>query len=533
MKKKKIATSIFLKFFVVMCAYALWELWVRLNPNSILPSPTNSIIQLFLMIEEGTLLIDCLNSLQRVLVGFTLASISGVILGVSFGIYPKIYKLFSPIFETLRPIPPIAWIPISIVLFTLGNPSSYFVIFIGAFFPIFSNTLLGVQEVLPLYIEVSKSLGASQWRTFINVVLPSSLPSIFAGLRVGLGFAWMCVIAAEMIAARSGLGYMIQLNRQLLSLDRVVAGMITIGVIGLIMTKLMEFLEIYLIPWRNSKTNTNKTSFINSEILANKSENLLMDKYIGGCQIEINNIYFGYTEEHNVLNNFSLEIPRNQVLCIIGLSGCGKTTLIRLLAGLEKPAQGKILLNKRPLIENINNVTMVFQGFSLFPWKTAYKNVLYAMHDQTHRININDSKNYAHDLLEMVGLSGKSQFYPSQLSGGQQQRVSVIRALAKKPHLLLLDEPLASLDSYTREILQNDISQIINKCGITTIIITHDISEALYMGDRIIVMSSKGEIIKDVLVPFREIRPRPQKLRHEPEMLKIQEELWNLLRENE
>ncbi|MDP2860913.1 MAG: ABC transporter permease [bacterium] len=216
------------------------------------PSPISICSQLIQLFLYQNYIIDVASSLKRVLAGFFLASIVGVSLGVITGINHRLSYIVKPTIELLRPIPPIAWIPIAILLFGLGDLPAIFLVFLGAFFPIFSNTYLGATHVDGKYIKAAYSLGATMREIILDVLIPSSLPSIFTGLKVGLGVGWMAVIAAEMVGAQSGLGYSIQMNRLLLDINKVVAGMVTIGVIGALLNLLLDEARRKLIPWNRT-----------------------------------------------------------------------------------------------------------------------------------------------------------------------------------------------------------------------------------------------------------------------------------------
>nr|VFK44623.1 MAG: NitT/TauT family transport system permease protein [Candidatus Kentron sp. SD]VFK49612.1 MAG: NitT/TauT family transport system permease protein [Candidatus Kentron sp. SD] len=198
---------------------------------SFLPAPSSVAKAFFDMYHDGLLVTSVIESLSRVFYGFSAALLVGLSIGYGMGSYPRFKDAVVLPLEMLRPIPPIAWIPLAIIVFGISNLSAYFVIFIGALFPILTNTELGVRQVRGGYIEAAKIYGASDLNLLRHIVLPSALPSIFSGIVIGLGFSWMVVVAAEMVAANSGLGYQIQLDRQLLRLDRVIAGMVTIGVL--------------------------------------------------------------------------------------------------------------------------------------------------------------------------------------------------------------------------------------------------------------------------------------------------------------
>lgn len=235
--------ALLLGFWQLLSAVAL------INPL-LMPSPARIAAAAFDLARQGILLDHTIASLVRVLTGFLLAALCGVVLGVVLGLSRILADLFRPIVETLRPIPPIAWTPIAILWFGIGDAPSYFLVFIGAIFPIFVNTFAAVRSIDRSHINAALCLGASRSLVLRDVVVPSALPLIFPGLRIGLGVGWMCVVAAELIAAQSGLGYMIQQNRMLLQTQNVVMGMLTIGIVGLLMSMLMTTIERRLIPWR-------------------------------------------------------------------------------------------------------------------------------------------------------------------------------------------------------------------------------------------------------------------------------------------
>lgn len=195
--------------------------------------------------------LDIFASLQRVIIGFLIAGIFGISLGLILG-YDKRLRDLKIYIELLRPIPPIAWIPIAIIIFGLGNASAYFIVFLGAFFPIFTNTYFGAVSMPTIYKNTALSFEIGKIKYFTKILLSYSLPYIFAGLKIGIGMAWMSVIAAELIGSQSGLGYFIQLNRLLLQTDNVIIGMMLIGIIGYLLQKIIESMERVFIDWRQT-----------------------------------------------------------------------------------------------------------------------------------------------------------------------------------------------------------------------------------------------------------------------------------------
>jgi ABC-type nitrate/sulfonate/bicarbonate transport system permease component len=229
-----------------------WEACAGLdiiNPF-LLPPPSRLLSTFGEMIGNGLLLTHAAASLERVLVGFLIAAVVGMAAGVALGWWNTASELLQPIIEALRPIPPIAWTPLAILWFGIGNAPSYFLVFVGAVFPVFVNTFAAVRGLDRTQVNAALCLGAGSRLLLTDVVIPASLPIIFPGLRIALGVGWMCVVAAELIAAQSGLGYLIQQSRLLLQTQNVLAGMIAIGIIGFAMNAGMLWLERRLIPWR-------------------------------------------------------------------------------------------------------------------------------------------------------------------------------------------------------------------------------------------------------------------------------------------
>jgi ABC-type nitrate/sulfonate/bicarbonate transport system, permease component len=190
-----------------------------------------------------------MGSVSRVGVGFSIAVILGVSQGVVLGTLPYLGQRLTPLLEVLRPIPPIAWIPIAIIWFGLGNPSAVFIVALGAFFPIFIHTYSGIRAVSQSQVNAARCLGASPGLIMTDILLPAALPQLLTGLRVGVGIAWTSVIAAEMVGTRTGLGYAIQLNRTLLETEAVVVNMVVIGVIGWAMNAVVGRFELWLTRW--------------------------------------------------------------------------------------------------------------------------------------------------------------------------------------------------------------------------------------------------------------------------------------------
>ena len=220
-----------------------WEYLAPFEPYD--PAKTSYLAWLF----SGELLRDAYASMYRVTVGFLVGTVLALPLGLMMGANDRIYQLCNPLIQVLRPIPPIAFIPLSILWFGLGNPPAIFLIVIGAFFPILMNTIAGVRHVDGIYIRAARSLGASQTTMFLRVILPAATPYILTGMRIGVGTAFIVVIVAEMIAVNNGLGYRILEAREFFWSDKIIAGMFTIGLLGLAIDTGMNRLNNHLLKW--------------------------------------------------------------------------------------------------------------------------------------------------------------------------------------------------------------------------------------------------------------------------------------------
>jgi len=219
----------------------------------------------------------------------------------------------------------------------------------------------------------------------------------------------------------------------------------------------------------------------------------------------VTKIYNSNDGKVHSLMDISLNVEPNEFLCVIGPSGCGKTTLLRLIAGLDTPTSGKITLNGVEVKDPSPERGMIFQEFSLFPWRNVLKNVEFGL----EILGIEDRQDVAEHYLNLVGLDKVKNKYPYELSGGMKQRVAIARALATNPSILLMDEPFGSLDAQTRNMIQDELLKIWEMTRKTIIFVTHSVDEALYMADRIIVMSrSPGKIIEELKVDVERPRER-------------------------
>ncbi|MEW6643703.1 MAG: ABC transporter ATP-binding protein [Pseudomonadota bacterium] len=231
-----------------------------------------------------------------------------------------------------------------------------------------------------------------------------------------------------------------------------------------------------------------------------------------------------------VIDGLSFDVARGEFVCIVGPSGCGKTTLLRLVSGLLTPNGGAVLREGRPIEGPSPDVAIVFQdyGRALLPWRTVAGNVSLAL--EAARVPKAERAGRIAALLDKVGLLGHADKYPAQLSGGMQQRLQIARCLAQHPTILLMDEPFGALDAMTRQGLQDELANLATEAGATVIFVTHDLEEAIYLGDRVVTLEANPGRLADIIdVPLA--RPRDQLLtREHPDFLRLRHGLYDFFK---
>lgn len=251
---------------------------------------------------------------------------------------------------------------------------------------------------------------------------------------------------------------------------------------------------------------------------------------MGYLEVSDTNISFGSNagdQPIKVLDGMDLTVDRGEFCCIVGPSGCGKSTSLRIIDGLLRPDSGRVLIDGEEVRGPAPNRAFVFQHFNLLPWRTVQRNVEFGLENQ--RVPKGKRRRRALDAIHAVGLATFADYYPAQLSGGMQQRVGLARALAVDPEMMLMDEPFGSVDAQTRMLLQEEILRIWEDQRQTIIFVTHDIEEALYLGDRVAVMSPRpSRVVKSVEVPFG--RPRSEHIRGDPEFARMKDAIWSELK---
>jgi NitT/TauT family transport system ATP-binding protein len=255
-----------------------------------------------------------------------------------------------------------------------------------------------------------------------------------------------------------------------------------------------------------------------------------------GVLLEVDHVSKGFRDPTNersilrVVDDVSFEMKPAEFVTLIGPSGCGKSTLLRIIAGLIPASQGSIYVHGKKLHGLNDDCAFVFQHVGLVPWRNVERNVALSLELNNHRRLNAAEKDAVHETLRMVGLIGFEKYYPYQISGGMQQRVGIARALVTEPRLLLMDEPFGALDAQTRALLQDEMVPLFSRLKVATVFVTHDLDEAVYLSDRVIVMTRRPTKIQEVIdVPM----PTPRTgydVRTHPKFSELRNQIWRLLR---
>jgi NitT/TauT family transport system ATP-binding protein len=242
-------------------------------------------------------------------------------------------------------------------------------------------------------------------------------------------------------------------------------------------------------------------------------------------KLELRDLSFTYASLP-ALDRVSFDVEEGEFVSIVGPSGCGKSTLLSVIDGLNPATRGQIVVDGKQVSEPGYDRALVFQEPSLLPWRTVIANITFGLECQN--IPRQEAREKARRLIGLVGLDGFAEAFPYQLSGGMQQRVNLARALAVDPEILLMDEPFAALDAQTRELMQAELLSVWQRTGKTVLFVTHQIDEAIYLSDRVVVLSGRPGRVADIIVP-KLSRPRDLSVKHTLEFLASVDRIWSLI----
>ena len=402
------------------------------------------------------------------------------------GLSDRAHRALWPVLLFFQAIGDIAWLPILLIWFGFGLTTMTFVIVYTVLFPVVLNTVLGVRSV-PLELHrAALSLGASKARVLWEVVLPGALPNIMTGLRNGLGFGWRALIAAEIIVGTSGIGFLMFDARRAGSVVEILLGMIVLGVLWYVVDSwVLAPIE------RATGERWGLVTRVNDEEPHDRAsaEDLLRSVRRQA----------GDGDPRHLARGRRRRLRRGGRA--VGLRQDDDAQPDRRLPAAHRRARSAS--TAAPCSGPGPDRGVVFQSFALFPWRTVLDNVAFG--PKMRGVPKARRHEIAREYLALAGLSHAAERYPNELSGGMQQRVGVVRALANEPDVLLMDEPFASVDAQTRMTLQEELTRIWEQRRPTVLFITHDVNEAVFLANRVVVLS-QGTVLDDIAIDL----PRPR-----------------------
>ncbi|NJO21912.1 MAG: ATP-binding cassette domain-containing protein [Sphingomonadales bacterium] len=493
----------------IVLFFAIWFAgsWLNANVikafNPVLLPPPQVVLQTGIKLAaSGELHTHILASMSRVIQGFILASVGGVLLGALVGRSRTLENLIEPMIELLRPIPPLAFLPMMVLWFGIGEMSKIAFIAYAAFFPIFTTTVEGIKYVDPILMRAapaSAPLSATSSATSsFRPPCPTSLP--------------VCGSALRCRSSSSSRPSSLPRTQPRLPHQRCAH----------VLPRVAD--AAWCSRDRHHRLHREHRSAAPGEPAAALAQagSELTPAMRSKIRIE------GVSKQFDAsvaLQRVSLEIAENSFTCLLGPSGCGKSTLLNMIAGFVTPSSGRILVDGSEVRGASADRGVVFQEYALFPWRTTLQNVAFGpfIRGKPRAEQVETAQEY----LKLVGLSGHEQKFPNELSGGMKQRVAIARALANHPSVLLMDEPFGALDAQTREVLQEEMLRIWQHERKTVIFVTHSISESIFLADCIVVMGTKPGSIKEVL----DIDLKHPRDRTSPEFVALDRRIKQLVRE--
>ena len=434
---------------------------------------------------------NILSSLARVGIGFGLAAVIGIPLGFMIGRFRFLADMTAPIVSLLRPVSPLAWLPIGLLVFKAANPAAIWVIFISSIWPMIINTAVGVRQVPQDYLNVARVLNLSEWKIFTKILFPAVLPYMLTGIRLSIGVAWLVIVAAEMLTGGVGIGFWVWDEWNNLNVEHIIIAIFVVGIVGLVLEWTLMLRRAALQLRVKPKGHIMKNRYVQIENVG-----MVFDTKQGPF-VALQDIDLDLARRASSSRSSATPAAASRP-CSTWSPGCSRPPPATCSApSARSPGPGR-------------SAAVVFQNHSLLPWLTCFDNV----HLAVERVfGATESEGAARasareHALELVHLAHAAHKQPDEISGGMKQRVGIARALAMEPKVLLLDEPFGALDALTRAHLQDELMRIVVDTGSTVLMVTHDVDEAVLLSDRIVMMTNgPAATIGEIL---RSTSPRPR-----------------------
>lgn len=482
-------------FAVLLFLWTVGAAFVRATrsdlPTNVLEQLYPSPLQIVRAAEEihiEDLLSQVAVSSFRVMAGFLAAAIFALPLGFAMGRNQALASAFEPANDFLRYLPVAGFSSLTIFLLGVGNASAIAVVFLGTVFHLVVAAANASHRISPGYVDLAITLGLGWRRRLRTILIPAAAPELQDAIRISVGWAWSYVTLAEIMGTEGGIGQAIEVARRYVRTDLALFWIGVVGVLGLVSDQLMRRWQRRRIQWSTCLPKRPPTD--NAVVDASPYPDL------GAIDLrEIDKEFRRAVDDSVVIfSGLNLKIQPRSFTVILGPSGCGKSTLLRIMAGVEKADRGTVNLRSA-------RIGLMQQNYPALPWFTVWQNLELALGNGHVSVPRDVQKQIIVKALTRVGLYGWQDAYPEQLSGGMRQRLALARILVMKPNIILLDEPLGAVDAFRRRELQKLLRNVCETEGATFVMVTHDVSEALTIADRVVVLGDTGQgILEDRLV---------------------------------
>ena len=498
----------------------LWEIAPRLGWTDPEVFPPLSLVlrTLVELLQDSRFMGNMLITAQRVVMAFLIATPFSIAVGIYVGARVSLYRAVSPLLQLSLSIPQSILLPVFILALGIGSLQKVVFGITHIVFVVILNAIIAARSVPTGFSLVARSFGATTAETYLKFYLPAMVPYLMTGLRLGLTLDIIGVLLAEMYGSRDGVGIMLFMWGEYPgSAHKLMAGVVLISIFTIAIERILAGL--------GTKARALAGCFLTSHLSGTSMMQPIIEiKSLG-------KVYPHPVRPLQALSGISFSVAPGQFVSIVGASGCGKSTLLQIVAGLIEGSEGEVLVDGGLVTGPMpGKIAVVFQDALLLPWRTALANVELPL--ELKGVDKSLRRKKAEEMVELVGLGGFGDRLPHELSGGMRQRVSIARGLVQDPSIVMMDEPFGALDELTRTRMGDELLRIWEATQKTILLITHSLSEAIYLSDIVYVMGrDPGRILEQVTVDLP--RPRNIDMMGSETFGRLRNRLWKLIGSDE
>ncbi|KAF2955724.1 ATP-binding cassette domain-containing protein [Marinitoga sp. 38H-ov] len=485
----------------ILLIIALWYLISIFTNNPLLiPFPHKVFGEMVKLFRDYTFYLDLANTFLKIIVGFFISIIIGIPIGLITGLNNNIFQIFRPMLMIIQSSPVVSYIAIAMLWFGIGFYTPVFVAFMVIFPVIVLNISEGVKSTDKKLIEMAKVFNVDNKKIILKIYFPSLIPFLKSTLNMISGSMWKSVVVGEFLAGDRGLGVSLSFSKIALNIDRVFAYTILLAIFGMISEKILKELSR-----KNLLRNTLSKKVLSRKILSmnDLSKNDLSKFEMYDAKEKKDNIIITNLnkkfDNNVILSDFNIIFENSKINILLGESGIGKTTILNILSNIVEKDSGEVYIQGK--------IGYIFQDDRLIPWLNIIENIRLI----NENISIMEIENY----LKMLNLEKEVLYmFPYELSGGMKKRINILRAIAYKPDIILMDEAFSSLDISNKYKIMNELLKIQNNEKFTIIMVTHDPFEVSILGENIFILDGKPLKIKQKL-SFKNSFERDMKENHD------------------